>query len=42
MKSYFRTGATLKNLNDRLEFVAPIAVGYVNSLFVKGITLPLN
>ena len=42
MKSYFRTGATLKNLNDRLEFVAPIAVGYVNSLFVNGITLPLN
>ena len=42
MKSYFRTGATLKNLNDRLEFVAPMAVGYVNSLFVKGIDLPVT
>lgn len=41
MKSYFKTGATLKNLNDRLKLVAPIAVGYVNNLFVDGYVLPI-
>jgi len=41
MKSYFRTGATLNRLNDKLKLVAPIAVGYVNNLFVNGIDLPV-
>ena len=41
MKSYFKTGATLKNLNDRLKLVELIAVGYINSLFVDGMHLPV-
>ena len=41
MKSYFKTGSTLKKLNDKLKLVELIAIGYINSLFVNGIDLPI-
>jgi hypothetical protein len=39
--AYFKTRTTEKNLNDRLQFIRPFAIGYLNSILDEGIEIPI-
>ena len=39
--AYFKTRTTKTNLNDRLQFIRPFAIGYLNSILDAGIVIPL-
>lgn len=40
--AYFKTRITKTNLNDRLQFIRPFAIGYINSILSKGIDIPIQ
>lgn len=39
--AFFKSSLTKQNLNDRIAFVKPFAVAYINSQFVDGIGIPI-
>jgi hypothetical protein len=41
IEAYFKTSTTKKNLNGRLQFIRPFAIGYLNSILNEGLEIPM-
>jgi len=39
--SYFKTKIDAQKMNDRINFIKPFAIGFINSILDKGVKVPI-